>query len=336
LFQHDELSNNFFFISSPFFPFHGTSREVLVLAVSPNVNKEAYSGAVEHIHRRIDNGEFDPFVDVASHMNNENARFSWTISSKEEFTDIYGKNLRSALRSRLWGIMEQRIGSPAQVLTDMFLTSIEKQGQGTDGTLDIRHIAFEEESDELDEISNTFEKLLEDIRSTARDVCRYVTMGELLDENKHELAKDHPLMTDLYKLGDIAVTQAADQLRASEDVKTSEDILEIARSIMKKMVIALSDGLVESTYQRIAFIYRCELDKLEYYTVYDILHPDTSSTSKPGRFSDMVNRLYLHMLSLLDTSPTLSFKIDTTSQEEINFSAWAEFIEEMRKQKKGA
>src|SRR5207302_5644854 len=39
LFQHDEPSNNFFFISSPFFSFHGTSREVLVLAVSPNVNQ---------------------------------------------------------------------------------------------------------------------------------------------------------------------------------------------------------------------------------------------------------------------------------------------------------
>jgi energy-coupling factor transporter ATP-binding protein EcfA2 len=299
--------------------------------------KEAYDKAVEHMYWRIDNREFDKFIDAANYIDNEETRFSWTISPNEEFTEVYGKKLRAALRSSLGSILEQRVqGTPADVLADMFLTSIERQGRGTGRALDIEHVSFGEVNEELEEIQRSFEELLEHIRSIACEVCRYVTISEYIDDEKHLLTKDHILMQELFKLGDILARDTADRAQpAATEIETPEYILEEARHIMKKMVMALSSGLVKNTYHRIAFIYRYELDKLEEHTTYDMRSPDKQPEIEPGHFREIVNKLFSTLVSLLDTSQTLGLKIDgLIIQSVVDFDAWADFIELTRKQKR--
>jgi hypothetical protein len=87
-------------------------------------------------------------------------------------------------------------------------------------------------------------------------------MSEHIDE-KRILKKDHQLMEDLFKIEEHSASEAADQARSNLQAKTPESILEDAHDIMKKMVVELSKNLVEHTYQRIAFIYRYELNKLQ-------------------------------------------------------------------------
>src|SRR6266536_774450 len=183
-------------------------------------------------------------------------------------------------------------------------------------------------------ILQSYEELLEFLRMTAREVCRYVIMSEYIDE-KRILKKDHQLMKDLFEIEKYIALDAAEQASNDPQAKTPESILEIAREIMKRMVVELSKNLVENTYQRIAFIYRYELAKLEEITVYNTAHPEEPPMMRDGRFREVANRLFSTLVTLLDESPTLNAAIDgLVTQSVVDFSAWAVFIEQIRKKKR--
>jgi len=291
------------------------------------------------MYQLIDTKEFDMYIDVANSAFNGNTRFSWTINEKEGFTEIQGKKLRAALRTSIGSILEQSVQEePARELVNMFLSSVERQGPGTGGALDIGQISFGITNPVLESIHSSYSEMINDIQVTACEVCRYVTMTDFVD-SRHELAKDHALMNELYRLGDILTKNKLEQQTpASTSNHTPEYVLESARSIMKKMIVAMTDGMVENTYQRIALIYRYELVKLEKYTVYDLLNPGSRPTSTTGKFNAMANRLLSTLSALLnDPAVMLGAKIDGFIEQDVtDFDAWADFIEKIRLQRRGA
>ncbi|TMC22076.1 MAG: hypothetical protein E6J34_07545 [Chloroflexi bacterium] len=301
--------------------------------------QDTYAKAVTHIYQLIDAKEFDIYIDIANSAFNGSPGFIWTISEKEGFTEIHGKKLRDALRTSLGSILEQSVQEePARELAHMFLTCVEKEGPGTGGALDIEQISFGITTPVLDSIHSSYSEIINDVQVTACEVCRYVTMTDFVD-SRHELAKDHALMNELYHVGDILTKNKLEQQQpASNSNYTPEYVLENARAIMKKMIDAMSDGMVENTYQRIALIYRYELAKLEKYTVYDLLNPGSRPTSTTGKFNAMANRLLSTLSALLnDPIVMLGAKIDGFIEQDVtDFDAWADFIETVRLQRRGA
>jgi hypothetical protein len=92
--------------------------------------------------------------------------------------------------------------------------------------------------------------------------------------------------------------------------------------------------LIERTYQRISFIYRCELEKQQEMTIYDTARPDMSPMKQNGKFREIKNRLFSTLTVLLEESPTFSAKVDgLTEDASIDFASWADFIEGIKKQK---
>src|SRR5439155_1250267 len=78
--------------------------------------------------------------------------------------------------------LEREMHEPARTLAEAFLIPIAHKEE-IDGSLDISHVTLGEFGGELDEISRSYSRLKRSIRDKARDVCLYVTLGELLTED---------------------------------------------------------------------------------------------------------------------------------------------------------
>jgi len=217
---------------------------------------------------------------------------------------------------------------PAEEIADMFLSPIRKQGKGMGGALDIKGMTFDESNIRLDEIEQSFDELLLDLRDVAGQICRFVAVSDLFDE-KHMLPKKHELMSKFYALEESLVATESGQQQ--ETNITPEAILEQGRELMKKMVGVLSSGLVDHVYHRITFMYRNELEKQRIQTTYDIatISPQAFS-QEPGRFNQITTRWFHTMLDLL---PTLGPAIDrrlALAESTLDFDVWADLIESIR------
>src|SRR5437667_3533192 len=103
---------------------------------------------------------------------------------------------------------------------------------------------------------------------------------------------------------------------------------------MKQILQQISANLSESTYLRIAFIYRYELNKLEERKVID---PQSSSLTQTnnGDFNDLTDRLLVHLIERLENSPQLVQRIDNIyNNTDINFATWANFIDKIKIQRR--
>src|SRR5947209_11238109 len=99
----------------------------------------AYNQAINYLKHRIDSKDFDPFVEIPTYTGGGRIKPSWAIVPGEDAVEVRGNALRSELRSRLAGILDQLMQEqPAEELADMFLATIRRQGQGTGGALDIK------------------------------------------------------------------------------------------------------------------------------------------------------------------------------------------------------
>lgn len=296
----------------------------------------AYNQAVNYLKQRIDSKDFDSFIEIPNYTGSGRIKSSWAIIPSEDAVEVRGNALRSELRSRLAGILDQLMQEqPAEELADMFLATIRKQGEGTNGALDFKGMTFNESSPKLDEIKQSFDELLRDLREIAGEVCRFVAVSDLFDE-QHMLAKKHNLMRDFYALEDSPVTADANQQQGTGST-TPDAILGHARGLMKQMVDILSSNLVDHVYLRIAFMYRNELEKQRVLTTYDIASAGLQPTSNdPGRFNQITTEWSYTMLDLLRTSQTLGSAIDrrlALADSTIDFDMWAELIESIRTQR---
>jgi hypothetical protein len=144
-------------------------------------------------------------------------------------------------------------------------------------------------------------------------VCLYVTMGELLNEEKYAPAKDDPAVGALYRL-------------AAAPGK-SEDIVQQARQLMGPILDVICGNLAPSTERRIAHLFRYELDKLEERQAFDSDRLDVPPTSQPGAFADLINRLYGLLTERVLTSNTLREQLDLLqAQREADVDRWIELI----------
>lgn len=294
----------------------------------------AYTEAVSYLKQRIDRKEFDIYVEIPNYSSGGRLDSSWDIPG-EGGVEVRGNALRSALRSRLCGILDQLVQEkPAEELADMFLATIRKQGAGTSGALDIKGMTFDEISPQLDEIELSFDELLRNIRDVAGQISRFVTVSDLFDE-QHMLTKKHELMSKFYALeGSLVAAETGPHQGANNT--TPEAILGSGRELMKQMVDILSSNLVNHVYRRIAFMYRNELEKQRMRTIYDIATSPQGVINEPGRFNQITTKWFHTMLDLLRTSPTLGSAIDrrlALTESTINFDAWAELIESTRTQR---
>jgi hypothetical protein len=296
----------------------------------------AYNQAINYLKHRIDSKDFDSFVEIPNYTGSGRIKPSWAIVPGEDAVEVRGNALRSELRSRLAGILDQLMQEqPAEELADMFLATVRRQGEGTGGALDINGMTFDETSTMLDEIEQSFDELLIDLRDIAGQVCRFVAVSDLFDE-QHMLSKKHELMRDFYALEDSLVAAETNQPQGASS-KTPEEILEQGRQLMKQMVDILSSHLVNHVYHRIAFMYRNELEKQRVRTTYDIASTSPQAfSSEPGRFNQITTRWFHTMLDLLRTSQTLGPTIDrrlALAESTIDFDTWAELIESIRTQR---
>jgi hypothetical protein len=228
------------------------------------------------------------------------------------WVDIDGWGLIKDLRVKFSAALEREINEPARTLAEAFLIPIAHQEE-IDGTLDINRVALGEFDGELDEIQKAYNKLKRSIREKARDVCLYVTMGELLNEEKYAPTKDDPAVSALYRL-------------VSAQGKP-EDLIQQARQLMNPLLDVICRQLLQSTEQRIVHLFRYELDKLEERHVYDSDRLDTLPVTIPGAFADLVNRLYSLLTERVLTSEMLRMQLDTLqAQREAAVDCWVEML----------
>ena len=226
--------------------------------------------------------------------------------------DIDGWNLIKEMRVSFSAALEREMNEPARTLAEAFLLPIAHKEE-IDGSLDIHRIALGEFGGELDEISKSYNKLKRSIREKACDVCLYVTMGELLNEEKYAPSKDDPAVGALYRL----VTTPG----------KPEDIIQQARQLMGPILDVICGQLAQSTEHRIAHLFRYELDKLEVHQTFDSDRLDTPPTSQPGLFTDLINRLYSLLTERVLTSDMLRQQLDTLqSQREADVDRWVELL----------
>ena len=204
------------------------------------------------------------------------------------------------------------MNEPARTLAEAFLIPIAHKEE-IDGSLDINRVAFGEFGGELDEIQKSYNKLKRSIREKARDVCLYVTMSELLNEEKYAPAKDDPAVGALYRL----VTTPG----------KPEDIIQQARQLMGPILDVICGQLARSTERRIAHLFRYELDKLEIRQIFDSDRLDTPPANQPGLFADLINRLYSLLTERVLTSDMLRQQLDTLqAQREADVDRWVELL----------
>ena len=268
----------------------------------------AHDRAERRIKIRILQGHFDHFIKVGNRTQGDSPAME--IGSR--WTDIDGWNLIKELRVSFSAALERELHEPARTLAEAFLIPIAHKEE-IDGSLDINHVALGEYGGELDEIEKAYSKLKRSIREKARDVCLYVTMGELLNEEKYAPAKDDPTVGSLYRL----VATAGNP----------EDIIQQARQLMGPILDVICGQLAQSTERRIAHLFRYELDKLEARQVFDSDRLDAPPNSMPGIFADLVNRLYSLLTERVLTSETLRQQLDALqAQREADVDRWVELI----------
>jgi len=269
---------------------------------------KAHDRASRRIKIRILQGHFDHFIKVGNRTQGDSPAME--IGSR--WTDIDGWSLIKALRVSFSAALEREINEPARTLAEAFLIPIANKEE-IDGSLDINHVALGEFGGELDEIQKSYNKLKRSIREKARDICLYVTMGELLNEDKYAPSKDDAAVGALYRL-------VAAQSKP-------EDIIQQARQLMGPILDVICGQLAESTERRIAHLFRYELDKLEVRQIYESDRLDTSPTNVPGVFADLVNRLYSLLTERVLTSDALRQQLDSLqAQREANVDRWVELI----------
>ncbi|HLX38994.1 MAG TPA: dynamin family protein [Ktedonobacteraceae bacterium] len=268
----------------------------------------AHDRAARRIKIRILQGHFDHFIKVGNRTQSESPAME--IGSR--WTDIDGWSLIKDLRANFSAALEREMNEPARTLAEAFLIPIAHKEE-IDGSLDIHHVALGEYGGELDEIEKAYSKLKRSIREKARDVCLYVTMGELLNEEKYAPAKDDPAVVALYRL---VATPA-----------NPEDIIQQARQLMGPILDVICGQLAQSTERRIAHLFRYELDKLEIRQVFDSDRLDASPGTMPGIFADMVNRLFSLLTERVLTSETLRQQLDMLqAQREADVDRWVELL----------
>jgi len=273
----------------------------------------AHNRATRRVKIRIMQGHFDHFIKVSQRSGSQ------SMEPGNRWTDIDGWNLVKELRASFSAALERELNEPARALADAFLTPIAHKEE-VDGSLDIYRVALGEFGGELDEVQRAYNKLKRTIREKARDICLYVTMGELLNEEKYAPTKDDPAVDALYSV-------IARQGRA-------EDIVQQARIAMGPILDVICGGLAQSTEMRLANLFRYELDKLEMRQTYESDRLDASPSNQPGVFTDLVGRLYSLLTERVLTSETLRQQLDALqSQREADVDQWVDILYEAERLK---
>jgi len=268
----------------------------------------AHDRTARRIKIRIMQGHFDHFIKVGNRAQEDSPAME--IGSR--WVDIDGWSLIKELRASFSAALEREMQEPARTLAEAFLIPIAHKEE-IDGSLDIYSVALGEFGGELDEIQKAYGKLKRMIRDKARDVCLYVTMGELLNEEKYAPAKDDPAVGALYRL-------------AAAPGKT-EDIIQQARQLMGPILDVICGNLAHSTERRIAHLFRYELDKLEERQAFDSDRLDVPPSNQPGAFADLINRLYSLLTERVLTSNTLREQLDLLqAQREADVDRWIELL----------
>jgi len=268
----------------------------------------AHERASRRVKIRIMQGYFDHFIKVSNNAQVD----SPAMEIGNRWVDIDGWGLIKELRVSFSAALERELNEPARTLAEAFLIPIAHKEE-IDGSLDINRVALGEFGGELDEIQKSYNKLKRSIREKARDICLYVTMGELLNEEKYAPTKDDAAVSALYRL----ITAQG----------KSEDIVQQARLLMGPILDVICDGLAHSTEHRIAHLFRYDLDKLEVRQMFDGDRLDTPPLSVPGVFADLINSLYSLLTERVLTSDTLRQQLDTLqAQREANVDCWVEIL----------
>jgi len=274
------------------------------------VLQTAHDRAARRVKIRILQGHFDHYIKVGKSSQGESPAME--IGSR--WTDIDGWGLIKGLRLSFSAALERELNEPARTLAEAFLIPIAHKEE-LDGSLNITQVALGEYGGELDEIQKLYNRLKRSIREKARDLCLYVTMGELLNEEKYAPSKDDPAVSALYRL-----------------VSTSgkpEDTTQQARQLMGPILDMICGQLAESTERRIAHLFRYELDKLEVRQVYENERLDTPPSDLPGAFADLVNRLYSLLTERVLMSETLREQLDTLqARREADVDRWVDIIQD--------
>jgi DNA replication protein DnaC len=268
----------------------------------------AHSRAARRIKQHIMQGYFDHLIKVSNRM--QGASPAMDIGNR--WVDIDGWNLIKELRASFSAALERELYEPARTLAEAFLMPIAHREE-IEGTLDINRVALGETGGELDELQKSYGRLKRSIRDKARDICLYVTMSELLNEEKYAPTKDDPAVSALYRL-------------VSAQGKP-EDIILQARQLMIPILDVICGQLAQSTERRIAHLFRYELDKLEERQVYDSDRLDGQPSKVPGIFSDLVNSLYSLLTERVLTSEALRQQLDMLQAErEADVDRWIELL----------
>jgi hypothetical protein len=268
----------------------------------------AHDRAARRVKIRIMQGHFDHFIKVS----NRTQADSPAMEIGNRWVDIDGWNLIKELRISFSAALEREMNEPARTLAEAFLIPVAHKEE-IDGSLDINRVALGEFGGELDDIQNAYNKLKRTIREKARDVCLYVTMGELLNEEKYAPTKDDPAVNTLYRL--------------VNSQGKADDVIQQARQLMGPILDVICGRLAQSTEHRIAHLFRYELDKLETRQIYDSDRLDTLATNIPGVFADLVNRLYSLLTERVLTSDTLRQQLDALqAQREAYVDRWVELL----------
>ncbi len=268
----------------------------------------AHDRAARRVKIRIMQGHFDHFIKVGNGSQLE----SPAMEIGNRWVDIDGWSLIKELRVSFSAALERELSEPARTLAEAFLIPIAHKEE-IEGSLDINRVALGEFGGELDEIQKAYNKLKRSIREKARDVCLYVTMGELLNEEKYAPTKDDPAVSALYRLVSFQ--------------GHPEDVVQQARQLMGPILDVICGQLAQSTERRIAHLFRYELDKLELRQIYDSDRLDTIPVSIPGAFTDLINRLYSLLTERVLTSDALRQQLDALqAQREANVDRWVELL----------
>ena len=274
------------------------------------VLETAHDRALRRIKLRVMQGHFDSFIKVSNRVQSN----SPAMDIGTRWVDIDGWSLIKDLRIKFSAALEREINEPARTLAEAFLIPITHQEE-IDGTLDINQVALGEFGGELDEIQKSYNKLKRSIREKARDICLYVTMGELLNEEKYAPTKDEPAVSELYRL--------------ISAPGRPEDLVQQARQLMGPILDVICGQLAQSTERRIIHLFRYELDKLEERQVYESDRLDTQPITIPGAFTDLVNRLYSLLTERILISEALRQQLDALqAQREAAVDGWVELLQD--------
>jgi hypothetical protein len=271
---------------------------------------QGHDRAARRIKIRIMQGHFDRFVKVGTQALDS----SPALDIGNRWVDIDGWNLIRELRAHLSAALERELYEPARTLAEAFLIPV-AQKEEIDGTLDIHRVSLGEFGGELDEIQKIYSRLKRQVRDKARDVCLYVTMGELLNEEKYAPTRDTPSVGALYRL---AATPGK-----------PETIIQQARQLMGPILDVICHKLAETTEQRIVHLFRYELDKLETRETFESERLDSPPMSQPGAFADLINRLYSLLTERVLTSDNLRQQLDALQAErEAAVDQWVTMLQE--------